>query len=588
MKPEIERALRDLQARSTQWSESVREAERRSSPLFAAWEERSKRVAYLHHSRDVRDGKIALVVPELPAGAAGLSALELQFMAWERVSLKPMEHVVEGEEALGLAYARAAVAKAASTGAEHEALETLAYALVANGQHQEAKDRMREALAKAPENEQQAYRTFQSNIDTLVDVFDREIAARERVLALSAAELAAVRTSVLGEPSPRFLDATLRDLLQKLFGLEKVKAEVERRLAWAQRLRQLTFDHPAASVTWSQARAAIAKADGDVASSAYRGQPIDLSDANVLGLVPIGMNPDSKLWEFYDLWSAWDGSGDPAAIEIPRYENGRIAVTGDTGVVFVLLPGGTFLMGGQHRSADAPNYDDSSPLGEGPPVAVTLAPFFLSKYEMTIGQWSRLWARDEVLKLPSAYPFGHDVGGKPITKQNPVDNVDWTMCIELARMSGFLLPTEAQWEFGCRGGTGTKWCCPEEELEFCANLADATSGGLGETAALEDWSDGYVLTAPVGQFRANPFGLHDVHGNVWEWCLDEYGITPVRPREGDGLRLRTDDTGTKCFRGGSFRRTSIFARSAMRGSASPSQRGDEVGFRPARALRAPE
>jgi hypothetical protein len=168
------------------------------------------------------------------------------------------------------------------------------------------------------------------------------------------------------------LSALLSDLAT--FEADTV-AGVRRRLSWAERIEDLTLHHPNARVTWDEARAALAKADGVVASTLYREMPIDLKPQ--IGLVPIGMNPVTKLWEFYDLRSACDvkAGEDPAKLEIPTHrEDGSIEMKDGTGVVFVLIPGGTFVQGAQKDDPDAPNFD---------PAAKTTKPRSRSRWRRT-------------------------------------------------------------------------------------------------------------------------------------------------------------------------------------------------------------
>jgi formylglycine-generating enzyme len=114
---------------------------------------------------------------------------------------------------------------------------------------------------------------------------------------------------------------------------------------------------------------------------------------------------------------------------------------------------------------------------------------------------------------------------------HPVVNVSWNdavaFCQWLSRKEGktYRLPTEAEWEYACRAGTITRYCCgddPETLVSF-GNVADAAA-----KKKYPDWThvikgnDGYVFTSRVGSFQPNPFGLYDMHGNAWQWCADWY------------------------------------------------------------------
>ena len=335
--------------------------------------------------------------------------------------------------------------------------------------------------------------------------------------------------------------------------------------------------------TWSAAREAIATADDVVASTRYAGLSMPLADEAVIGLVPIGMNPVTKLWEFYDLRSAWDGKQAATEIVIPTHkEDGTIEVKAGTGIVFVLLPGGRVTLGSQKDDLNAPFYDPQRQNDETL-YDVSLSPFFLARHELTQGQWSRLWTWDAELRDPSRYKAGQNIVDKRITLTNPVELVDWTMCNRLMTRHGLVLPTEAQWEYGCRGGTRTVWNVEFEQLGKVANVADAAAKAAApQWGNFESWRDGHVVHAPVGTFAANAYGLHDVHGNVWEWCRDWYGDYGSE-RAGDGLRS-VSSPANRVNRGGSYRNAAVLARSANRDLIAPSFRSFEMGLRPARLI----
>jgi hypothetical protein len=119
------------------------------------------------------------------------------------------------------------------------------------------------------------------------------------------------------------------------------------------------------------------------------------------------------------------------------------------------------------------------------------------------------------------------------------------------------------------------------DLEKFANLADAAAKTFAQNWRCESWHDGHAVHAPVGTFAANAFGLHDVHGNVLEWCRDwegDYGSE----RAGDGLRSVGSSPVDRCYRGGSFNFPAFDARSAYRIYNTLSVRGSNLGLRPAR------
>ena len=339
--------------------------------------------------------------------------------------------------------------------------------------------------------------------------------------------------------------------------------QIERRIARAAGLRAETID--AHRQSWDHARRDIR------ANASYGG--LELPEQ--VGLVPIAADPESGLWEFLHVLSG----------EMPeRGADGRLVVAPETGIVLVLLPGGTFRMG---RDAGDDSEGDLEVRGlEGPAHELELAPFFLAKYELTQAQWLRATGRN-----PSEHFPGQFKSEQMVSQTNPVETVNWDETDEMLARWGLLLPTEAQWEYGARGGTATiVWSGALDSILDLANHADATfaaafprSGSTGD--------DGYALHAPVDALAPNPFGLHHVLGNVREWCRDWYyaDYQGVTHRPGDGAFLSGGAAipvsyRTKTYRGGGFKDKKAFLRVTYRGNRFPNSTDDDQGLRPSLEL----
>ena len=304
---------------------------------------------------------------------------------------------------------------------------------------------------------------------------------------------------------------------------------------------------------------------------------LSLSTAETAGCAAAGSGGRSSLEEFAHIQSG----------EIPeRDETTReLELTDGMCIVLILIPGGMFTMGAEKPSEErpegAPNVDPDAQSNANS-HEVTLAPFFMSKYEMTQGQWERFTGEN-----PSYYKE-RTVGGKRIGSLNPVEQVDWLMCDRELRRLGLALPTEAQWEYACRAGTTSVWSTgnDRESLRGKVNLADQAAKRVGASwSAIQDWpdlDDGHAVHAPVGTYEANAWGLHEVHGNVWEWCRDLYGSYSLDVREGSGERkVPVSSARFRVRRGGNFRYAARYGRSAYR--YAPTIRYD-LGARPSRAI----
>jgi formylglycine-generating enzyme required for sulfatase activity len=326
---------------------------------------------------------------------------------------------------------------------------------------------------------------------------------------------------------------------------------IRRRLDLALEVEERTSTGEEARLLWDEAITEIALGD----------EYGELEIEKQMGLLPLGPDPDSGLWEFWHVQSGEKPERDP--------DTDELKITAETGIVLVLIPGGMFLMGAQKDDPDKPNFDANAAENESPVHAVTLSPFFLSKYEMTQAQWQRVMGVN-----PSHYLSSHHFVGAQ-GPRHPVEDVGWEECRKALNRLGLVLPTEAQWEYAARGGTDTPWWCGEQ----ARTIGEKRAGNLMDIYAIsaanhpgstryESWNDGAAIHAPVGSYAANSFGLHDVIGNVSEWCRDCYGET-------DEHRI---------YRGGSFNHTAKRARSAYRAYRAHDSPNPILGLRPARIL----
>lgn len=162
------------------------------------------------------------------------------------------------------------------------------------------------------------------------------------------------------------------------------------------------------------------------------------------------------------------------------------------------LPGGTFTMGSPSTEAERSAY-------EGPQHQVKVAAFYMGKYEVTQGQWEFVMGNN-----PSNFK-GIDL---------PVENVSWEeakeFCRKLSDKTGkaYRLPSEGEWEYACRGGRSTPFAFGSSLSSEEANF----NGNYPYGGAVKGVYRG--KTVEVGSYKANEFGLYDLHGNVWEWCED--------------------------------------------------------------------
>ncbi len=293
-----------------------------------------------------------------------------------------------------------------------------------------------------------------------------------------------------------------------------------------------------------------------------------------VGLVPLGKDAQSGLEEFWML---------DTGVAPERGADGRLVIAGDTAMVFVLLPGGQAVIGAQRADPKAPRFDPLAEPDEWPLRSVRLAPVFISKYEVTQGQWLRVMGVN-----PSHYPPGDVRGGRTVTLAHPVEMVSWFDAREFVKRLGLALPTESQWETAARGRTETSWWTGNDPaaISTAGNVADRFCRDHGGPASwnYEDGiDDGHFIHAPVDAFLPNPFGLFGTIGNVMEWCLDTFSDPDVPLRDGDGRPL-FEVRKARVVRGGSFDNVARASRSGYRDAKSPEAGTDYIGLRPVRTI----
>ncbi|HZJ71326.1 MAG TPA: SUMF1/EgtB/PvdO family nonheme iron enzyme, partial [Planctomycetota bacterium] len=582
-----EAKLAEIRERAKLLTPEQVELDRHASRSFTEWEQAQARLTWMRRMLgDEPWPSEAAIEAALAKETLSTDADGLNVVAWPLVNPDP-ELVVYGNEVKALILARRAVA-AATDDQRARVRDTLAWALYRCGQLEEALAQEQLAVDEAQDPlKEQFVASFEQLQEHLALWAHGEPRARRadeaanlpaRIAALGR-EVDERRTFEFEDAQDRWWHAQLSGLVADLkaftdqeTGEDSVGTSerhgwgIAKRADFASTIEARSVSGAAAERRWSEAIDAISK------SPRYGG----LLLTPQLGLLPIGADRESGLWEFWHLQS-----GD----EPMRGADGRLALNESMGLVFVLIPGGTFWMGAQATDPAGRNYDPLSFRDEDPVHEVTLSPYLLSKYEMTQGQWSRFTGRN-----PSLYGPHASVGSRPMTLLHPVEQVSWDDAIEVLTRLGLALPTEAQWERGARGGTDTPWSTGRERKSLIgtANLADQAAARAGVTwMDIQDWpelDDGWSAHAAVGSLRSNAFGLHDVHGNLWEWCRDGYvsGFYSQSPDTNPSMEPAA--TPYRVVRGGSFSLAASYSRSANRDNSAPAARSYNLGLRPAKGI----
>jgi uncharacterized protein (TIGR02996 family) len=254
---------------------------------------------------------------------------------------------------------------------------------------------------------------------------------------------------------------------------------------------------------------------------------------------------------------------------VPRLRN-------SIGMELVLIPPGQFVMG-------SPPDEEGRRDDETQREVASTRPFYLGAFPVTQEEYQNVTGTS-----PSYFSTGGDGAGSVKgldTRRFPVEQVSWddavAFCKKLSAMpaetrSGrkYRLPTEAEWEYSCRGGARSS-----EPFHFGASLSSTQANFNGNYPYGAAHKGPYLArTSEVGSYKPNAFGLYDLHGNVWEWCSDwyepgYYATSPAKdpsgPPRGSGRVLR----------GGNWYNPGQYCRSAIRDRYAPAYRNDHLGFR---------
>ncbi len=268
-----------------------------------------------------------------------------------------------------------------------------------------------------------------------------------------------------------------------------------------------------------------------------------------------------------------------------------------TGMEFVKVPAGCFTMG-------SPPGETGRDTDEGPQHEVCLDGFWIGRFEVTVREF-RIFVEKSGYKTEAEREgfswiytgswekrkgFSWRRPGFVQGDDYPVVNVSWNdakkMAEWLSKETGrhFSLPTEAQWEYACRGGTTSSRFWGTDPGLACkfANVADISAKSRFPAWQIHQCDDGFVFTAPVGSFKPNPYGLYDMLGNVWEWCEDTYlvkGYCKFKRVTRDPL-VKKNGIPDIVIRGGSWYSRPRYVRCASRDHLHDShRRGNDVGFR---------
>jgi len=425
----------------------------------------------------------------------------------------------------------------------------------------------------------------------------------ETLPELSKQQNAALLQALAKNPSERF--SSCRDFITVLEG-ERRGGSVALRVVWALVLllalvfggtyawRQYQFYRTVAAAEAAEARREAERAAqiaehlaAALSAATHKDWAAVIVAAEKVLALDAGHGEARKLWDEanHQLRIPTGYRAAPGTRQEPYTNTGRAQsiIHETTGIELVYIPAGSFMMGSPKSEQDdmfAIGYERKWLNNESPQHEVTLSQgFYLGKTEVTQAQWKNL------------------MGNNPSFFQNagldaPVERVSWNECQEFCRKagSGLRLPTEAEWEYACRAGTTTALYSGEikilgernapalDPIAWYGGNSGVTYEGGAESGSWKEKQENHQWagTHPVGRKKANAWGLHDMIGNVCEWCQDWFGFYPT----GAATNPKGPDNGKyHVLRGGSWNNYAKLCRSADRYWNKPDYRRSISGFR---------
>ncbi|MGC9963992.1 MAG: SUMF1/EgtB/PvdO family nonheme iron enzyme [Syntrophobacteraceae bacterium] len=245
-----------------------------------------------------------------------------------------------------------------------------------------------------------------------------------------------------------------------------------------------------------------------------------------------------------------------------------------TGLVFVWMQGGCFLMGSPKNEKDRSE-------DEGPVHEVCVDGFWISKTVVTNGQL-RQFQKDHDSRDYAGHSLNGDSQPAVFVSWRDANNFSQWLTGQNGGQYNFRLPTEGEWEYTCRAGSETSRYWGEDTTRACIyeNVADYTAEKQLGLKSVHECEDGYAATAPVGSFQPNAFGLYDMLGNVFQWCSDVYGVDSYVRHDRNNPQNADESMGqSRVIRGGCWHGSANSTRCAARRSGLPDSMNDDLGFR---------